>query len=80
MGKTTAVAAALEGERGRNAVWLTFGSRPTMPKLRTALWAQLWPGIRLPRSRTDFEHGVTRAFERSRRVLVCGFVENSWLL
>ncbi|MFI6986489.1 AAA family ATPase [Embleya sp. NPDC050154] len=73
VGKSTAVADALRadrGERGRDAVWLTFRSRPTMAMLRDALWQRLWPGTSPPRSRTDFEHGLTRAFERTRRTVV----------
>ncbi|MFI1585039.1 AAA family ATPase [Embleya sp. NPDC020630] len=73
IGKTDAVAAALHarrGERDRDAAWLTFRSRPTMPTVRDALWQRLWPGRLTPRSRVDFEHGVTRAFERSPRAVV----------
>ncbi|MFF7250761.1 AAA family ATPase [Embleya sp. NPDC008237] len=73
VGKTAAVAAALDearGERGRNAAWLTFRSRPTMAIVREALWGRLWPGRTAPRSRIDFEHGVTRAFERTPRTVV----------
>lgn len=73
VGKTTAVAHALNverGERSRDAVWLTFRSRPTMAMLRDALWQGLWSGTPTPRSRTDFEHGVTRAFERAPRTVI----------
>jgi hypothetical protein len=70
VGKSTAVAGAVDGEQARDVVWLTFRSRPTMPAFRGALWARLWPGIPAPRSRIDFEHGITRAFERTRRTVV----------
>ncbi|MEU0939825.1 ATP-binding protein [Embleya sp. NPDC005971] len=73
VGKTGAVAAALRAsqrERGRDAAWLTFRSRPTMASVREALWGRLWPGRVAPRSRIDFEHGVPRAFERTPRTLI----------
>lgn len=66
VGKSTAVADAA----GPDAVSLSFRARPTMTAFRTALWERLWPRTPMPRSRTDFEGGVTRALNRARRTLV----------